>query len=844
MTSNWENVHFLSHVNIKNIIGKELINDDNVAVMELVKNSYDAGAKKVTVEFRHLKEDRKNHEVLIVDNGNGMSKDDILYKWLNLAYSIKRVLNAQNNRLQAGNKGIGRFSCDRLGKKLDIYTKHNSQAYQLKINWEDFENITDYNVQINQIPMMLRELTDDEIKRETGYDIGEHGTIVKISDLREEWIKFNNDSLFNEVLNHQKFVSLKSTLEKLINKSQVESDDFKIFLKALDIDDAAETSYNKQINGEIKNKFFEKLDFNTTYIHSVISDDGQYIITKLKDRDKIIFKTIERNTEFPDLKNIKIILMHLNPYGKVYFKKQMGVRSVDFGSVYLFINGFRIPPYGEIDNDSFGIEMRKGQGQRRYLGGREIIGRIEIDDRENQFKIISSREGIEENEAFKQLIHKSTKSSVRQTKNNGFFYKTLKRLEKYVVEGLSWDSVPKGLTETKIEEMISYEKWDDNQEVYVLSREKKLSNISQKIFSLMGIDSKKIVDLYINTDILSHLIDDDPFVTKHNISSFLKDFSQIPRYAIDEQLNTFIESIVKNTDDDKLLIKFDFIAKKNFTDIEEVFDKEQFYQQLDKKIKILEDEQKNLKEKLQHSQQEKEILKKQNEQIEQQVTYLKSITTKDVKELVAFQHHIGLYAKTAKNFTLDTIDLIKSGKYSSNECLDNLQQIILELEKIKIISKYITRDDFLSTAKKVKADLVEFIFNYIKSIYELTTNKEFNIEIRTNNLIHVCKFEPIKINIILDNLLSNSKKEQIGAKNVNIVFFQEGNDLLLEYIDDGKGIDSSIINENSIFEMGVTTTDGSGLGLYHIKELLAEMKSEILVERQPQGIKFLIRFKI
>ena len=168
MANEWENVYFLSHVNIKNIIGKELINDDNVAVMELVKNSYDAGAKTVTVEFKKLKEDRQNHELLIVDDGNGMSKEDILYKWLNLAYSIKRVQNAQNNRLQAGNKGIGRFSCDRLGKKLDIYTKKDSEIYQLQINWEDFENITDYNVQINQIPMKLRNVTNNEIRQETG----------------------------------------------------------------------------------------------------------------------------------------------------------------------------------------------------------------------------------------------------------------------------------------------------------------------------------------------------------------------------------------------------------------------------------------------------------------------------------------------------------------------------------------------------------------------------------------------------------------------------------------------------------------------------------------------------
>ena len=113
-SSNWENVYFLAHVNIKNIIGKELINDDNVAVMELVKNAYDAGASKVDVDFKNLTSlEQINHEVIRSDNGEGMSEEDILQKWLNLAYSIKRVQKAQNNRLQAGNKGIGRFSCDR-----------------------------------------------------------------------------------------------------------------------------------------------------------------------------------------------------------------------------------------------------------------------------------------------------------------------------------------------------------------------------------------------------------------------------------------------------------------------------------------------------------------------------------------------------------------------------------------------------------------------------------------------------------------------------------------------------------------------------------------------------------
>lgn len=179
ITTEWENVYFHSHVNIKNIIGKELINDDNVAVMELVKNSYDAGATTVTVEFRNLKNENINNELFIVDNGHGMSKEDILHKWLNLAYSIKRVQNTQNNRLQAGNKGIGRFSCDRLGKNLDIYTKKDEKIYHLKINWEDFENQEDYSVEINQIPMKLREISLDEVFKETSYKIVSKGTIIK-----------------------------------------------------------------------------------------------------------------------------------------------------------------------------------------------------------------------------------------------------------------------------------------------------------------------------------------------------------------------------------------------------------------------------------------------------------------------------------------------------------------------------------------------------------------------------------------------------------------------------------------------------------------------------------------
>ena len=94
------------------------------------------------------------------------------------------------------------------------------------------------------------------------------------------------------------------------------------------------------------------------------------------------------------MKNIKVTLYYLNTYAKVYFRKQTGVRSVEFGSIFLFLNGFRITPYGDVDNDWLGLEQRKTQGVRRNLSGRDILGRIEIKDLENQYRVISSREGI------------------------------------------------------------------------------------------------------------------------------------------------------------------------------------------------------------------------------------------------------------------------------------------------------------------------------------------------------------------------------------------------------------------------------------------------------------------
>ena len=847
MKSNFREVSFSTHAHIKNIIGKELINDDNVAVMELVKNSYDAGATKVIIKFKNLVEDKnKQSELIIIDDCMGMSENDILTKWLNIAYSSKKENFTQNNRYQAGNKGVGRFSCDRLGKKLNLYTRQkNGMFIHLKISWKDFEDANRIDIQIQDIPVLIRKLNESEFKDKTGFDIFEHGTIIHITDLNEEWIEFNKkNNLFSDIeIDKTKLLRLKNSLERLINPNQsYDEQSFKIFINVIDeLNEDSSTPYHEKVTGEVKNQIFDKLDFKTTFIESFISEDGSKIVTELKDKNETIFRLIEKNIDFPLLKDIKITIYYLNPYAKGFFKKQTGIDSVEFGSIYLFINGFRIPPYGDRENDAFGLEVRKGQGTARYFGNREILGRIEINDFNNNFKIISSREGIVQNSSYKQLIRDSEKQN---RKYNGYFYTTLKRLEKYVVDGLKWDSIPEDMKEATIQKQIIDGTWNESEEIYRIDKQETLLNSSEIIKQIIFVSPKNIIDLYINEELIKNLIEEDKEKTNKKLQDFIKNFGNLSTNIFDEKTQKAIKQLTKNIDDVNLSNSFKniLIQKQNIEEEleEEKKSKNELYKLFRNKVRKDRQKAKAKEEKLEEALKnvEQEIQKK-----EEQVLFLQSIQPIEKSELIKLQHHIGLYAETIEDTILDfKMTLDESDNISKEEIISYLTDISLEAQKILAINKYATKANFLSKSQSINADIIQFISEYIQNIYNLNTSRDLSVSISNNSLSYICKFEPLIVTIIIDNLLNNSKKA--NAKNVNIVFRHDDN-LIIEYFDNGIGLDKSIINPSDIFEIGITTTSGSGLGLHHIKESLQRMnKSTIEVTKLDIGIKFIIRLKI
>ncbi|MEN8443707.1 MAG: ATP-binding protein [Cyanobacteria bacterium J06555_13] len=419
---------FVAHARLKDIVGRGLINNDNTAIIELIKNSKDAQSKSVDIFFADARKASKESLIVIQDFGKGMNIDDLQYKWLNIAYSEKKNSQPSKDEAYAGNKGIGRFACDRLGKTLSLFTrKRNGELLRLDIDWTDFE-VDERDTQIGSIPTEITSVSFDEFAEETGgLDRFTQGTTLVVRDLRSNWPKGR--------LNR-----LKKELERFVFDPKRQ---FTITLHAEDYED------DDELNGEVQNKIFDKLDFRTTSIVADVPAGGDKIEIALRHDGEEVFSITERNP-YRNLSDVKITVFFLNQAAKAFFRRQTGYRSINYGSIFLFLNGFRVMPYGEESDDWLALDQRKAQGIRRYLSTRDLVGYIEIVDRHGAFQVVSSREGLVHNVAFNELTSESrlVRSAIDDELLYGLFHKVFRKLERFVVDGLDWDRLVQNFKDT------------------------------------------------------------------------------------------------------------------------------------------------------------------------------------------------------------------------------------------------------------------------------------------------------------------------------------------------------------------------------------------------------------
>ena len=170
-------------------LGRESISNSIVAILELVKNAYDADAETVKVRFGNL--DKANPVLVIEDNGNGMNEQQLRDGWLVIGTSNKLLSgqSSRKSRVLTGEKGLGRLGLDRLCGRTVVqsFSDKESNGIELEINWHKYEEMDARLEKIKHNLYRIPKSIADPITNKS--EQFPRGTRLILHNLKDMWTK-------------------------------------------------------------------------------------------------------------------------------------------------------------------------------------------------------------------------------------------------------------------------------------------------------------------------------------------------------------------------------------------------------------------------------------------------------------------------------------------------------------------------------------------------------------------------------------------------------------------------------------------------------------------------------
>lgn len=379
---------------IAEVLGVQNFSNEESAVLELVKNAYDAQALEVNISI-------SRNQIIVEDNGIGMNRSKILEAWMHVGKSDKDYIvgNGESARILAGSKGVGRFAIARLGAKACVYTRMDKQEAVL---WK-----TDWNTN-----------TLENYPEKTG-----RGTKIVIENLRDNWTEarvrnlreflsrtYNDDKMLIRVeykeeikdvtryfgkiqlgVNCVSVIRLHylSNTQKLV--CDIESDEFKEDARVL----CPQINLQKQ---NIEIDIAEELKtMRTDLAEKSTDEDWGNLLERVGDFSAELYFSL-KNSSTMDMK-------------KFYYKHKFLDERYEAG-VILYRNAFSISSYeGKKDWLGFGKRFRISPAAATHPTGawrvreNQISGKVIIDKKENSaLTDLMNRQGLVENDIYKLFI--------------------------------------------------------------------------------------------------------------------------------------------------------------------------------------------------------------------------------------------------------------------------------------------------------------------------------------------------------------------------------------------------------------------------------------------------------
>lgn len=368
-------------------IGKDLIKDLPAALVELVKNSYDADATYVKIIYKKNENELK---IIVEDDGHGMSQDMVIGTWMvpSTDYKLKKK-SSPNGRAYQGRKGIGRYAASLLGNKLELITTRDGLKTTAFFDWDKFNS----EKKLSEIPVVI---TTCETNANSGtklvitneYDnkLADGISETDVQKIEKELSKLlsNVDDFRIEVCYENFYSDTKKNICKEISQ--------------LELNDA----WHYRLSGKINSDFSYELTYSNFYNKEKKIFKSNFVENLPKGSVSCGEISVDYRVYDKDPSGIEIIMNFINGNQNTKLSKtDIKNMLIDQSGISIFRNDFRIRPYGDKGFDWLNLDSKRVQKPSMSIGSEQINGRISIESEElSGLKEKSARDGLYENSNF------------------------------------------------------------------------------------------------------------------------------------------------------------------------------------------------------------------------------------------------------------------------------------------------------------------------------------------------------------------------------------------------------------------------------------------------------------
>jgi signal transduction histidine kinase len=433
MTSS-KDLRFEPYARLLTMLGDQLIKNERIALVEIIKNSYDADASWVKVIFADFGagfEVRSDSKIIVEDDGEGMTQRVLEEDWVKPATPIKKISKSENDttkkgRKIQGEKGIGRFAILKLGKNLSITTRPkdcpgefvlrlNLSGYDDEFLTENSETKKLVGLLLKDIPVSLEINNSASSIRSMSINLGRrkirrvaHGTRIEVSGLRGTWDEEKVRGVYEDIVRLQSIFDEKDAEDSTERSTDL---DFEVLI------------YKDADYRDFSDQYLSKLrELNRN--HSVLRIENGVYNEKTKEFVfKLNGKTRHLSLTDPDISGLQVFRDRFGKEGELLAKRgtmcgsfEFGFYVFDFGKdasgkytldgedrklikdhrIYLYRDGIRIYPYGDPNDDWLQIDKFRGtRSAGQFLSNDQVVGFVNITQAGNpNLRDKTSREGL------------------------------------------------------------------------------------------------------------------------------------------------------------------------------------------------------------------------------------------------------------------------------------------------------------------------------------------------------------------------------------------------------------------------------------------------------------------